>query len=306
MKTRRPKPLHEICGRPMLTYVLRACFEAGCSRVIVVVGFGKEAIIDEFGKDPRITFCEEVQLLGTGHAVRVCEPELRKIQGDLFIVAGDATLIRPEILRTLLNNHRQEHVVASMATAIVDDPTGFGRVLRDEQGEFVRIVEQADCTPEQREIREVFPSYYCVKVEELLWALGQLKPNNKQGELYLTDIYGHLKAAGKRVLALQCLTTEDVIAPNSRHEMALADGVMQDRIQRHHRDNGVTIVSPEGVYIEDGVSIGQDTIVQPFSFIGRDSTIGADCCIGPLAMVPRESVVPEGSTISGSQTRAGG
>jgi bifunctional UDP-N-acetylglucosamine pyrophosphorylase/glucosamine-1-phosphate N-acetyltransferase len=175
-------------------------------------------------------------------------------------------------------------------------------VIRDGNGNFVSIVEQVDCTPEQRAIREVFPSYYCVKTDELLWALGQLTPNNKKGEYYLTDIYGHLRNGGRKVLALQAVTAEDVLAVNTRQQQADVDLVMQDRIQRQHRENGVTIVSPVSTYIEDGAAIGMDTIVHPFSFIGRDSTIGNECVIGPFGMLPREGIVPEGTTIAGNIT----
>jgi bifunctional UDP-N-acetylglucosamine pyrophosphorylase / glucosamine-1-phosphate N-acetyltransferase len=300
MKSRKPKPLHEICGRPMLEYIIRACFGAGCAKVIVVVGFGKEEIIAQFGHDPRIAFVEQTQQLGTGHAVRVCEEELENVRGDVVILAGDVPLIRAQVLRTLLQAHHDDRADASMATAIVDDPTGYGRVIRDQGGEFVAIREEVDCTPEERLIREVFPSCYCVKVDHLTWALQQLRNNNRKGEYYLTDIYQHLRDAGRRILALQAVTQEDVMAPNSRQELALADAVMQERIQRQHREAGVSIYSPDNVYIEDGAVIGLDTMIRPFTFIGRDASIGTDCTIGPFAVVPRESIVPDGSSIAGS------
>jgi bifunctional UDP-N-acetylglucosamine pyrophosphorylase/glucosamine-1-phosphate N-acetyltransferase len=187
-----------------------------------------------------------------------------------------------------------------MATAVLEDPTGYGRVVRDENGDFVKIVEQVDCTPQQREIHEVFPSYYCVKVEDLIWSLANIKNENKKHEYYLTDIYAVLRNAGKKIVAVQAATYEDVLAPNTRQQLADADMVMQDRIQRHLRDNGVSIVSPVNTYVEDGVSIGRDTVIQPYTFIGRDSNIGGDCTIGPFASVPRESIVPDGSTIAGN------
>ncbi|MGE5611391.1 MAG: NTP transferase domain-containing protein [Bacillota bacterium] len=302
MKSRRPKVLHDVCGKPMLYYVLKACYDAGCARVLVVVGHGKDEVMAQFADDSRIHWIEQTEQLGTGHAVRMCEAELKKLHGDVFILAGDGPLIQGQVLRTLAAAHRQERAAASMATAILDDPTGYGRVVRDSAGNFVAIVEQVDCTPEQRAIREVFPSYYCVKVEELLWALGQLTPNNKKGEYYLTDIYGHLRNAGHKVLALQAVTPEDVLAVNTRQQLADVDLVMQDRIQRQHRENGVTIVSPVSTYIEDGVTIGMDTIIHPFSFIGRDSSIGNECVIGPFGMLPREGIVPEGTTIAGNIT----
>ncbi len=300
MKSRRPKGLHEICGRPMLHYILRACYEAGCERVVMVVGHGKDEIIDAFGADKRIHFVEQIEQLGTGHAAKVCEAELKKIHGDVFILAGDVPLVRSQVLTTLQRAHHDESAAASMATAVLDDPTGYGRIVRDKDGNFLEIVEQIDCTPEQREIREVFPSYYCVKVDDLLLALSKLKNDNRKHEFYLTDIYGILRQAGRKVVAVQAATFEDVVAPNNRQQLADADEVMQDRIHRHHRDNGVTIVSGVNTYIEDGVTIGPDTVIQPFSFIGRDSTIGGDGCIGPFASVARQAIVPEGTNICGN------
>jgi bifunctional UDP-N-acetylglucosamine pyrophosphorylase/glucosamine-1-phosphate N-acetyltransferase len=300
MKSNRPKPLHEICGKPMLHYIADACFDAGCDRLIIVVGYGKDEVIGSFGGDERIVFVEQTEQLGTGHAAKVCEAELRKHGGDTFILAGDVPLTRGEVLRTLYDTHQQEHAAASMATAVLDDPTGYGRVIRDKNGDFTDIVEQLDCSPEQAAIREVFPSYYCVKIDELLFALSKLKNDNKKREYYLTDIFGILRRAGRKVVAVQAVSPDDVIAPNTRQQLAEADAVMQERIQRHLRDSGVTIVSSAGTYIEAGVAIGPESIVQPFSFIGRDTSIGSDCTIGPFAVVPRESIVPEGTTIAGN------
>jgi bifunctional UDP-N-acetylglucosamine pyrophosphorylase/glucosamine-1-phosphate N-acetyltransferase len=300
LKTKRPKALHEVCGRPMLHYVLEACYGAGCSRVIVVVGHGKDEIIDAFSHDPRITWVEQTEQRGTGHAARMCEAELKKHPGDVFILAGDGPLIRAEVLRTLLSAHREERANGSMATAVLDNPFGYGRIIRNDAGDFVDIIEEPDCTPEQREIKEVFPSYYCVRSEDLLFALAKLQPNNKKNEYYLTDIYGILRRSGKKVVAVQAVTAEDVLSVNTRQQLAEVDMVMQERIQRHHRDAGVTIVSGLNTYIESGVTIGPDTVVQPFTFIGRNASIGAECVIGPFASVPREAIVREGSTVVGT------
>jgi bifunctional UDP-N-acetylglucosamine pyrophosphorylase / glucosamine-1-phosphate N-acetyltransferase len=225
---------------------------------------------------------------------------MRDFHGDVFILAGDGPLIRAEVLRTLHHAHHEEHAAASMATAILDDPTGYGRVVRDEQGQFVEIVEQIDCTAAQREIREVFPSYYCMKAEELVFALDRLKNENKKGEYYLTDVYGILRNAGRKVVAVQAVREDDVLAVNDREQQAQVDAIMQDRIQRRLRTQGVTVVSSDSTYIESGAKIGPDTIVHPFSFIGRDSNIGGGCVIGPFATLPRESIVPEGSEIAGN------
>ena len=300
MKSKRPKGLHEVCGRPMLEYILRACYAAGCDRILMVVGYGKDEIVAQWGGDPRIQWIEQTEQLGTGHAARMCESELKKHRGDVFILAGDGPLIRGEVLQTLLRVHREEHAAASMATAVLDDPTGYGRVIRDRDGNFVEIVEQIDCTPEQKAICEVFPSYYCVRSEDLLTALAKLKNNNKKAEYYLTDVYAHIRAAGKKVVAVQAVSPEDVIGVNNRQQLAEVDAIMQDRIHRQLREAGVTIVSGVNTYIEDGVTIGPDTVIQPFTYIGRGTTVGAECVIGPFAHIPRESLVSEGITVAGN------
>jgi bifunctional UDP-N-acetylglucosamine pyrophosphorylase/glucosamine-1-phosphate N-acetyltransferase len=300
MKSNRSKVLHEVCGRPMLDWVLRACYDAGVSRVLVVVGHAKDQVMDRFAEDKRIIWVEQTEQLGTGHAAKMCSDELKNQPGDVFILTGDGPMIRAEILRTLRDAHKADHAAASMATAIMDDPFGYGRIIRDEKGEFVDIIEEVDCTPQQREIREVFPSYYCVKSDELLHALSKLtNTTNKKGEYYLTDIYGILRREGKKVTAVQAMTQEDVLAVNTRQQLAEVDMAMQDRIQRQHREAGVTITSPLQTYIQAGCNIGSDTVVAPFTFIGCDSTIGRDCEIGPFALVQANSIVPDGTTISG-------
>jgi bifunctional UDP-N-acetylglucosamine pyrophosphorylase / glucosamine-1-phosphate N-acetyltransferase len=302
MKSRHPKPLHEICGRPMLHYVLKACYEAECDRVLVVVGHGKDEIISQFGSDKRIHWIEQTEQLGTGHAARMCESELKKHTGDVLILTGDGPLIRGQVLQTLLRAHHQEKAAASMATAVLDDPTGYGRIIRDAAGDFVEIVEEADATPDQRAIREVFPSYYCLRSEELLLALSKLTNHNKKSEYYLTDVFSILRKAGKKVLAVQAVTQEDSLAINDRIQQAEVDAIMQERIQRKLREAGVTIVNGFSTYIEDNVAIGSDTVIHPFTFIGRDSSIGTQCVIGPFASLPRNSIVPGETTVAGNAT----
>lgn len=300
MKSNRPKVLHEVCGRSMLEHVLRACWDAGCTRAIVVVGFGKDAVINSLADEKRVTFVEQTEQLGTGHAVKVCEHELKKAHGNVFVLAGDGPMIRGEVLRTLLRAHTEDHADASMATAVLDDPFGYGRIVRDSAGNFQDIVEQVDCTPQQAAIKEAFPSYYCFKSEALLTALSKLQNNNKKGEYYLTDTYGILRRLGKKITAVQAVTQEDVLSANTREQLADVDVAMQRRIQRAHRESGVTIVSSEQTYIEAGATIGVDSVIQPFTYVGRDCTIGPECVVGPFAFVPRSSIVPEGTTVAGN------
>ncbi|MGF1634111.1 MAG: NTP transferase domain-containing protein [Phycisphaerae bacterium] len=300
MKSATPKPLHEICGRPMLRWITEACFQAGCDRLILVVGHGKDLVQAEFAGDDCIRFVEQAEQKGTGHAVMVCEEELKKIDGSVLILAGDLPLVQGHVLRGLAERHEQANADASMATAILEDPFGYGRVVRDAAGEFVKIVEQVDATPEEAAITESFPSLYCVKVPALLGALAKLTNDNKKGEYYLTDIFEHARRAGQKVLATPAVTREDIIAPNDRVQLAQADAVMQQRIQDAIRAAGVTVSSSAGTYIEADVEIGQDTVVHPFSFIGRGAKLGGGCVVGPFAFVPRGAVLKSGTVLAGN------
>lgn len=303
MRSARPKVLHEVCGKPMLSFVLDACYGAGCERVMVVVGYGKDEVVAQYAADQRITWVEQAEQLGTGHAARACLRHLQDFHGDVFILAGDGPLITAGVLRALRQAHQDEGAVASMATAVLDDPTGYGRIVRDAAGGFVEIVEQLDASPSQAEIREVFPSIYCVRAPELVATLPRLKNENRKSEFYLTDVFGLLREAGRKVLAVQAVTAQDVLAVNSREEQAIVDAIMQDRIQRHLRAGGVSIASAANVYVQAGVTIGPDTTLLPFTFVGRDSSIGAGCTIGPFAAIPAESVVPAGTVVGRNAER---
>jgi bifunctional UDP-N-acetylglucosamine pyrophosphorylase/glucosamine-1-phosphate N-acetyltransferase len=301
MKTALPKPLHEVAGKPMLGHILDACWAGGIEQAVIVVGHGKDEVIAKFEGDGRVSFVEQTEQLGTGHAVKVCLPALEALPGeaDVTILAGDLPLVTGDILRTIRNAHESEAADATMGTAVVDDPTGYGRGIRDDAGEFREIVEQSDGSPEQLAVREVFPSLYCVRADALRFALGELKNDNAKSEYYLTDIYAILREAGKKVLAVEAVTAEDVIAPNDRVGLAEAEAAMQDRIHDKHRKNGVTIVNGSSTHIEADARIGQDTVIRPFTHVGRAARIGRSCQIGPFARVPRDGVVGDGETVSG-------
>ena len=303
MKSSLPKPLHPVCGRPMLGYILDAAYDAGADKVVVVVGHAKEQVIDAFNSDDRIAFVEQTERLGTGHAVMTAVPALPS-EGDVVVLAGDLPLIRGESLKQLVSEHRNAGAAISMATAKVRDPFGYGRVIRDEGGHFVKIVEQADATPEEAAVNEVFPSITMGTVKGLTDALGKLSNDNAQGEYYFTDVFEITKNGGGRVLAVSCIGPDDIVAPNTRAQLADAGRVMQRRILDAHYASGVGIPHPEAVVIEHGAQIGQDATILPFSFVGRNAAIGAGCTVGPFAYVAADAVVAEGESVAGNPDRA--
>lgn len=308
MKSKRPWALHEICGRPMLHYVLQAAYGAGCARAVVVVGTGKDEVVAAFDEDERIAWIDQPEPLGAGDALRACQKQLKKHGGEVLVLPGNTPLVQAEVLRTLLNAHRDERAAASVATAVVDDPAGCPRVERDENGAFVRLVEDADdaedaeeasAGDEQPSRREVSCGYYCFRADDLLTSLAKWKAGGKGGRR-LSDVLSAMREAGKRILAVQVVPAADVARVDTRAQLADADAMMEERIHRRLRDGGVTIVSSPATYVEDGVMAGQDTVIHPFTFIGRDSSIGPSCVIGPFASLPRQSIVPEGVTIAGN------
>jgi bifunctional UDP-N-acetylglucosamine pyrophosphorylase/glucosamine-1-phosphate N-acetyltransferase len=308
MKSDLPKPLHLICGRPMLSYILQAAFEAGADKAFVVVGHGKEQVIDAFASDGRIEFVEQTEQLGTGHAAKVCLPNVRKlgVEGqDVILLAGDVPLIRGQVLRKLVEDHRKAEADASMATAELPDPFGYGRVIRDSRGEFLRIVEQVDTSPAEAAVQEVFPSLYCVRGETLVDVLARLKNDNAKGEYYLTDLFHLTREGGGKVLAIKAVGPDDILAPNTRAQLAEADALLQKRIHAELFEAGVSIVSPATTYIEADVRIGRETRLGPFTFIARGARIGERCEIGPFAHVAADAVVRDDTNLRGNIEAAG-
>ena len=284
MLTETPKVLHEVCGRPMLAYVLDACRQAGVEELIVVVGYRKDEVLAAFADEPGITWVTQTdERHGTGHALMCCRPALEGFQGNCLVLCGDGPLIRSEVVTQLLNKHNQERAAVTLATGTLDDPSGFGRIIRDEYGNFQAIVEHNDCTAEQLHIKEINPSYYCFNTPRLFEALDQVRPDNKKQEYYLTDTLSLLLRAGHKVVAITAVKAGDVLSINSRHDLAAVGNVMKHRILNRLMDSGVTVVDPDNTYIDARATIGQDTIIHPFTYISGRVTIGRNCLIGPFA-----------------------
>lgn len=302
MKTDLPKVMHEVCGKPMLGHVLDACRDAGIEKFYVVVGFAKDAIIQAYDQQPGVNFVEQTEQKGTGHAVMMCREALAGFSGDCVVIAADMPLVNAETLKNLITAHRAATASASLATTVLDDPTGYGRIIRDGKGEFTGIVEHRDCSPAQLKITEVNPSYYCFDAEALFTSLDKITPNNAKGEYYITDTLSILRGEGKRVVAPVKLPAEDATGINSRAELAMVNGLMQRRIQAAWMESGVSIVDPSNTWIECDAQIGRDTVIRPFTFIERGASIGAGCTVGPFSHVAAGLSSADNTTIGPSAT----
>jgi bifunctional UDP-N-acetylglucosamine pyrophosphorylase/glucosamine-1-phosphate N-acetyltransferase len=298
MNTQLPKVLHEVCGRPMLAYVLDACREVGVTRIYVIVGFGAEQVEQYFADAKTVTWVKQKEQLGTAHAVLCCKEHLKDFTGETLVLCGDGPLVRAETLNTLIGKHQMEQAAATLATAVLDDPSGYGRIVRDRYGNIQGIVEDADCTREQLAITEINPSYYLFNNQILFEAVEQVKPDNVKKEYYLTDAVSYIITTGHKVVAVTAVRPEEAMGVNSRAQLSVASKIMQKRIQQELMDHGVTIVDPDNTWIDARAKIGQDTIIEPFTYIHGEVKIGRACRIGPFAYL-RPGTVLEGDVVLG-------
>lgn len=297
MRSELPKVLHEVCGRPMLAYVLSACRLSGVDRILVVVGHEKERVMERFSADRDLTFIEQPEQRGTGHAVMCCRDALAGFDGSVLVVAGDMPLVRRETLADLVETRVERDDALTIATTELEDPTGYGRIVRGREGELVAIVEHRDCTDEQLAIHEVNVSYYCFDARKLLAGLSRLTPNAAKGEYYLTDLVTRFREDGERISAVVKVPAADALGINSRLDLALVSRAMQDRFQRNLLGEGVSIVDPDNTWIEADVSVGSDTVIYPFSFIGQGATLGEGCRVGPFAHVRPGEMFDDGAVV---------
>jgi len=271
--------------------VLDACREVGINKIYVVVGFSSEQVRECFSDYDDIVWVEQDKQMGTGHAVLCCREHLKDFQGETLVLCGDGPLIRTQILKSLIESHEAGQSAATLATAILEDPAGYGRIVRDRYKNIQGIVEDSDCTPEQLTIKEINPSYYLFDNQVLFEALENVKPNNVKEEYYLTDAVSGIIATGHKVTAVTAVRPEEAMGVNSRAQLSEASKIMQHRIQQKLMDNGVTIVDPDNTWIDARAKIGQDTIIEPFTYIHGEVTIGQGCRIGPFAYLRNGTVL---------------
>lgn len=278
MKSARPKVAHELLGKPLVRWVVDAVRDAGCEEVLTVVGHGREQVVP-LVEDTSVVVQEEQR--GTGHAVICARDQLQGRSGSLLVLSGDSPLITAGTIRALAELRASTAAAVVVLTMTPPDPTGYGRILRDDRGRVSAIVEQKDCTKEQLQVTECNSGIYCFDIETLLSHLDELTCENAQGEYYLTDIIGLCAAKGERIEGLLAGDHTEALGINSRSQLAQATALMQERINTAFMDAGVTMLDPRLVWIGPDVTIEPDVELLPLTFIEGETHIGTGTVIGP-------------------------
>ena len=278
MKSKLPKVLHKIGGKPMLRHVIDAAKRAGSTREVVVVGSGAELIEREIFD---VEFVMQTKQLGTGHAVLCAKENFANSTGTLLILCGDTPLLTSELLKKFIDAHEESSCAVTVLTAEMPDATGYGRVIREDDGTFKKIVEDKDANDIEKQIREVNAGVYCADVRKLFAALEKVGNDNAQGEYYLPDVLTILKSEGEKVAIHTADFCDETLGINTRIQLAAADQIIRRKKIQALMNSGVTIVDPGTTFIDCDVEIGQDTIIKPNTYIEGNTTIGEDCEIGP-------------------------
>lgn len=279
MKSKLHKVLHAICGKPMVEHVTDQVSQLGMDKIVTIVGHGAEEV--KLQLEGKCLFVLQEEQLGTAHAVIQAKPLLKDEDGTTVVVCGDTPLIKAETIEALMKHHENQGAKATILTAYVANPTGYGRIIRDDAGHIERIVEHKDATQEEREVKEINTGIYCFDNKALFSVLDKVSNHNTQGEYYLPDAIGILKAKGSVIAAYQTDDFEQSLGVNDRVQLAAAEKILQRRINEFHMKNGVTIRDPEHTYIGSDVVIGQDTVIEPGVMLAGNVTIGQNCHIGP-------------------------
>ncbi len=297
MKSALPKVLHEVCGRPMVDYVLDAARAAGALRIVAVVGHRADLVQAHLSQYADVDFALQSEQKGTGHAVMMCRAALAAHDGPVLILAGDTPLLKRESLAKLLDAQGEKKAAAVIGTAVTPANQGLGRIVREASGNFVKIVEEKDANAAEKTIQEINTGCYAFDSQKLLAALDQIRPDNAQAEYYLTDCPKVLLQAGHPVVAMQAFEITEALGVNTRVQLAEVTQTIQQETQTRLMINGVTIVVPSQTVIDPRAAIGADTVIEPFTVIRGAVTIGSDCRIGPHAVIQGNANIPNGTTV---------
>jgi len=277
MKSKYPKVIHKVCGKEMVNHVIDVSKKSGVKDIVAILGHGCDVVKEKLPTDTMIAM--QTEQLGTGHAVKMAKDYI-KDEDTIVVLCGDTPLIKEETLKRLFDYHLENGYHTTVLTTEVDNPTGYGRIIRDENQDLLKIVEQKDANEEEKLVKEINSGIYCFNGKSLRESLDLLDNNNAQGEYYLTDTIQIMRNKGLKVGAYNGSTIEELMGVNSRVELSRAEDIMRKRINETHMVNGVTIIDINSTYIEADVQIGNDTIVYPGAMLRGNTIIGSNCIVG--------------------------
>ena len=294
MKSSLYKVLHPVCGKPMVQHVVDQVSQLEVQKLVTVVGHGAEKVQDQLGSASE--FALQTEQLGTAHAVMQAADALGNEEGTTLVICGDTPLITAETMEALLKQHEEAGAMATVLTACIEEPTGYGRIVRNENGHVEKIVEHKDANEVERAIKEINTGTYCFDNKALFSSLSKVSNENVQGEYYLPDVIEILKSEGHIVSAYQTEHFDETLGVNDRVALSQAEDIMKKRINRKHMVNGVTIIDPNNTYISVDAKIGNDTVIYPGTIIEGYTVIGSNCEVGPHTVI-RDSEVGDNTTI---------
>ncbi|WP_411954412.1 bifunctional UDP-N-acetylglucosamine diphosphorylase/glucosamine-1-phosphate N-acetyltransferase GlmU [Alkalibacillus sp. S2W] len=291
MKSELYKVLHPVCGKPMVQHVVDQLNHLGLNQIVTIVGHGAESVQEQLGDQTQYAVQEEQ--LGTGHAVQMASSVLEGQKGTTVVVCGDTPLLTADTMRELMDQHEQQQAKVTVLTTDVDDATGYGRIIRQVNGQVEKIVEEKDASDEEKAVTEINTGTYCFDNELLFEALSQVSNDNAQGEYYLPDVLEIANERGETVAAHKTTQVEETVGVNDRVALSKAEKLMKQRINEYHMRQGVTIVDPDQTYIGPDVSIGTDVTLEPGVHIHGDTQIGSHSFIGAHTTINHATIGEE-------------
>ena len=296
MKSSLPKVVHKVCGKEMVNHVVNVSKKSGVNEIVAILGHGSEVVKDVLPNDTKIAM--QTEQLGTGHAVMMANEHISE-NDTIVVLCGDTPLVNSDTLENLFKYHLDNGYHATVLTTKVENPTGYGRIIRDEKQDLLKIVEQKDANEEEKLVNEINSGIYCFNGKSLKDALSKIDNNNAQGEYYLTDTVEIMRNNNLKVGAFNGATIEELMGVNSRVELSKAEEIMRRRINTMHMVNGVTIIDINSTYIESDVEIGNDTIVYPGAMLKGNTKIGSNCKIGMNTSISN-STIGDGTEVENS------
>jgi len=306
MKAAIPKVLYPICGKPMISHVIKTVRSVGIKTICVVTGYKSELLKDALKGVKKV---KQKKFLGSADAVSQAKSVFKDYKGDILILYGDDPLVKIDTLKTLIDKHKTEGFTLTLLTAVLTNPTGYGRIVRNDNNEIVKIAEEAEASIFEKAIEEINVGAYCVKSKDLFKFLSQVKNNNEKKEYYLTDIISLMNKAGVKIGSVTTPDTDEALGVNSRIELARAEKILSNRACYAYMLEGVTILDPDSTFIKGDVIIGKETMIHPHAIIEDNVKIGRNCIIGPFSRIRNGSILDDnveiGNFVELARTKVG-